>query len=326
MLSEVSRDGSERNVPKTHGPSGPAVARGGWIELVFEGDAGLVARIADALSATGALAVTLREEPGEEPVYEPAPGAEPIWHRTQVCGLFEARVDVLAVLRRLRAEIAPRELPGHRVEQLPDRDWTREWMRHCQPLQFGERLLVCPRTATAGQLPSTATVRVELDPGLAFGTGSHPSTALCLEWLARTTLTGQSLIDYGCGSGILAIAALKLGAREAWAIDHDPQALHATRENAAANAVAGRLHVLPPEDRRPLRADVLIGNILANPLIALAPRLAELVRPGGRLVLSGILETQQEAVRAAFATAFTFGPAATRAGWVRLDGRRAHCA
>ena len=198
------------------------------------------------------------------------------------------------------------------VEHIEDRPWERVWLDEFAPTRFGRRLWVCPR----GQAPDPAeigpdTVIVELDPGLAFGTGHHATTALCLEWLDALDLTGKTVLDYGCGSGILAIAALRLGAALAVAVDHDPQALEATRDNAAENGVADRIQVYAPEDQPRLTADVLVANILAGPLVELAPRLAELVAPGGALALSGVLEEQAPEVAAAYSPHFDLDPTAS---------------
>jgi ribosomal protein L11 methyltransferase len=165
-------------------------------------------------------------------------------------------------------------------------------------------------------------VNLFLDPGLAFGTGTHPTTALCLEWLDRHPPRGLTLVDYGCGSGILAVAALKLGAREVWAVDNDPQALIAAQANAVHNAVAANLQVFMPDDLPPVKADILMANIVANPLIELRPRFLALLQERGRIVLSGILATQAAQVSAAYATDFDLDPPVQRNEWVRIAGRR----
>jgi ribosomal protein L11 methyltransferase len=201
---------------------------------------------------------------------------------------------------------------------LEDQVWERVWLEHFHPMQFGRRLWICP----AGQRPAAQNaVIVELDPGLAFGTGTHPTTALCLEWLEGSDLAGNNLIDYGCGSGILAIAALRLGAANAIAVDHDPQALEATRDNAIKNGVHERLTVHLPADAPRQPSDLLVANILAGPLIELAPRLCGLLKPGGRFALSGILADQGAAVAAAYAPFATLGPRHQRDDWILLHGQ-----
>ncbi len=189
------------------------------------------------------------------------------------------------------------------LEWLDDRDWERAWMDHFHPMRFGRRLWICP---TGGEVTQTDAVIVDLDPGLAFGTGTHPTTALCLEWLDGHDLHGRTVIDFGCGSGVLAIAALKLGAARAIAVDHDPQAVLATRDNAARNGVADRIEVLHSDDFQAGQADLVMANILANILIDLAPTIAGLVAPGGDLVMSGILRDQADAVAQAYAETLHF--------------------
>jgi ribosomal protein L11 methyltransferase len=263
---------------------------------------------------SGALSVTLSDA-ADSPVLEPAPGTTPLWPEVCLTALFpgdRAPDEIVALLSRALG--AP--LPPHGFEPVADRAWEREWMKDFKPTRFGSRLWVCPH----GQLPPAgeATV-VWLDPGLAFGTGTHPTTALCLEWLDSAALHALDVIDYGCGSGILAIAAAKLGAGKVTAVDIDPQALSATRDNALRNGVSDRIVTRTPAE--PLDpADVLLANILSEPLIALAERFASLVRPGGRLVLSGILVSQAEAVTVAYRPWFDIAPFATRDSWVCLYG------
>ncbi len=265
----------------------------------------------------GALSVTLADA-GDEPMLEPAPGETPVWSRTRVTALFEAGRDPDA-LRRSLQENLPEAAATLELETLEDRPWERAWLDHFRPLRFGRRLWIRP---AGQQVEAPEAVVLELDPGLAFGTGTHPTTALCLEWLDGADLAGRRVIDYGCGSGILGIAALKLGAAEVTAVDHDPQALLATAENARRNGVAERLRTCTPETLEAAPADLVLANILANVLVELAPRLSALAAPGGDLVLSGILADQASAVRAAYAPAFRFRPDAVREGWVRLHGSR----
>jgi ribosomal protein L11 methyltransferase len=223
------------------------------------------------------------------------------------------------------------------LEAVADRAWEREWLKDFRPMRFGRRLWVCPggqrppvsedpqdRASDEGA-PSLEPVLLELDPGLAFGTGTHATTALCLEWLdsgASHWLDGAEVIDYGCGSGILAVAALRLGARHAVAMDIDPQALIATRENAARNGVADRVQATDDPECGHAAADVLLANILAGPLVDLAPRLAGLVRPGGLIALSGLLLEQAGAVTDAYRPWFDIDLTGTRDDWGLLTGRR----
>jgi ribosomal protein L11 methyltransferase len=269
----------------------------------------------EALFAIGANSVTLRDA-ADDPILEPGPGETPLWPTVTVCALFND-LDRDAISQRLMAlDIC---LPSHQFEQIEDRIWEREWLKDFKPMQFGERLWVCPD----GQRPdSSDCVVIDLDPGLAFGTGTHPTTALCLEWLDQSLLTGKQLIDYGCGSGILAIAALKLGATCAIGIDNDPQALVATRDNAARNNVATQLTVQLHTAPTPDACDVVLANILAGPLHELAPTLSQLVKPGGYLVLSGILAEQATALLQRYQSWFDMQAPTIRADWVRLVGQR----
>jgi ribosomal protein L11 methyltransferase len=274
--------------------------------------------VSDWLSEAGALAVTL-EDAADEPILEPAVGTTPLWSHTRVIGLFEAHIDVEAMTAALVAALGAAAGARLRIEPLEDRDWVRAWMDDFQPMRFGERLWVVPGDH---EPPCPEGVNLFLDPGLAFGTGTHPTTALCLEWLDRHPPHDLTLIDYGCGSGILAVAALKLGARDVWAVDNDPQALIATRANAGRNAVAANLHTCMPNDLPDVRVDIVVANILANPLIELQPRFASLLLGRGRVVLSGILAEQAAQVSAAYARDFALDPPVQRNEWVRIAGRR----
>lgn len=289
-----------------------------WLQLTLEARDLDPQRLEAALRQAGAQAITLQDA-ADHPVYEPAPGALPLWPYTRVCGLFPADTDMGRVRERLCDALGRAELPSCRIEPLEDRDWVRAWMDHFRPMRFGARLWICPRDQTP---PEPHAVNLRLDPGLAFGSGTHATTALCLEWLDQTPPRGWQVIDYGCGSGVLAIAALLLGARTAWAVDNDPQALQATRQNAGENGVLDRIAVYPPETLPALEADLLLANILAEPLIALAPEFGARVRPGGMLVLSGLLQEQAPAAIRAYAPWFEMEQTGAREGWVRLSGAR----
>lgn len=287
-----------------------------WLQLEVMLDAGEVERVEAALNAAGAISVTCRDA-ANYPLYEPDPLHPPLWPHTQLSALFPSDADADALRAVLAAALG--RLPPHRFAQLADRDWEREWLRDFKPMRFGRRLWIVP---SAYAPPDPRAVNVRLDPGLAFGTGTHPTTAQCLEWLDTAALAGKSVLDYGCGSGILAIAAVLLGAARVRAVDTDPQALTATRENACRNRVDAHIEIGPPENLPAAPVDVVLANILAAPLIELAPRLAASVKAGGELVLSGILSDQDRAVRAAYAPWFRFGPGAQREGWQRLDAHR----
>jgi ribosomal protein L11 methyltransferase len=270
----------------------------------------------DVLFGLGAVSVTL-EDAADDPVLEPAPGETPLWPTIVVKALFDA-----TTAPRLLADALARalpEAPPPRFETLADRAWEREWLKDFRPMRFGRRLWVCPGGLPAGDRDG---VRIELDPGLAFGTGTHPTTALCLEWLDAQDVAGTAAVDYGCGSGILAIAAAKLGAATVRAVDIDPQALIATRENAARNGVMAGLVVTADAELAERSTDLLLANILAGPLVELAPRFARALRPGGRLALSGLLAGQTDAVTAAYRPWFDIATTAMRDGWALLAGQR----
>ena len=282
----------------------------------------------DALLAAGATSITLQDA-ADDPVLEPAPGATPLWPRVQMKALFDGGTSPDDVLAVLNVELQ-HPLPALNFEVLADRAWEREWLKDFRPMQFGRRLWICP----GGQRPADVALQsddeapclIELDPGLAFGTGTHPTTALCLEWLDSAALAGKRVIDYGCGSGVLAIAALKLGAAHVLALDIDHQALLATRANAERNAVEDRLTVQLASEASMTAVDVVLANILAGPLEQLAPTFAGLVVDGGRLVLSGVLRDQATAVAHRYSPWFDIAPAILRHhlgdDWARLDGVR----
>ena len=290
-----------------------------WLQLRLDTDPEHATTLEDALLEAGAVAVTL-EDNADEPVLEPGVGETPLWRQTRLTGLFPADTDMHAVRKRLPEAL----LAGcnQRVEILEDKDWEREWIRHYQPMRFGRRLWVCPSWL---EPPEPQAVNLLLDPGLAFGTGTHPTTALCLTELDSLDLAGADIVDYGCGSGILAVAALKLGARQALGVDNDPQALDASRDNAARNGVASDdfTVVLPGDGAIGAwrgRADVVVANILAGPLAALSEELLGLLKPGGTLLLSGLLDTQAEALIAHYRPALTLAVAGEKEGWVCLRG------
>ena len=269
--------------------------------------------------ASGSVAVTM-EDNADQPVLEPAVGETPLWQQTRLTGLYPADTDMKAVLAQFPAALL--DTCNQRVEILEDKDWEREWMQHYQPMCFGKRLWVCPSWLAP---PEPDAINLLLDPGLAFGTGTHPTTALCLTALAGMDLQDQAVVDYGCGSGILAVAALKLGARHALGVDNDPQALAATRDNASRNSITdGALSVaLPgaePIQQWQHRADVVVANILAGPLLELSGTLLGLARPGATILMSGLLTSQAATLRAHYAAHLTLTVAAEHDNWVCLQG------
>ncbi len=273
------------------------------------------------LELAGALSVTLSDA-GDEPQLEPAPGATPLWSQVTLLALFDCDPESQAVVERLALALAAQPGAAPNIARIEDQVWERVWLDTFKPTRFGQRLWVCPH----GQAPAEPdAIIVALDPGLAFGTGHHATTALCLEWLDGAALAGATVLDYGCGSGILAIAALKLGAARAIAVDHDPQALTATRDNAQANGVAAQLTVCTPEELTTPPVDFVCANILAEPLVTLAPRLIGLLRPTGQLALSGILTTQVAQVSAAYAAQIALAPVREREDWALLCGYKKPC-
>jgi len=291
-----------------------------WLQIIFEASAEQIIQLEDALPELGAVAVTL-EDNADQPLYEPPPGARPLWQNTRVIGLFETSADMDLVRELLKPQFKD-GLPPSRVEILEDQNWEQAWIERFQPMPMGKRLWICPSWR---EPPEPEAVNVLLDPGLAFGTGTHPTTALCLKWLDAAGLEGKVLIDYGCGSGILAIAACLLGCEKVWAVDNDPQALIACKDNAEKNAVADKIHIASPEIFAQDfigRADVITANILAGPLQQLAPTLTQLLTLQGHLVLSGILNAQQNAVKQAYRAQIGFQPSTQCEEWIRLDGQR----
>lgn len=289
-----------------------------WLQLSFEVPRDQAERHSLDLELAGALSVTLGDA-GDEPQLEPGPGETPLWSRVVLTALFEDDADSVALVERLARDLTARLGTPPRVERLADQAWERVWLDTFKPTRFGRRLWVCPHGQPAGDADA---VVVSLDPGLAFGTGHHATTALCLEWLDGADLAGRTLLDFGCGSGILAIAGLKLGAARAIAVDHDPQALEATGDNARANGVLERLDILAPGASPDEAVECLVANILAGPLVELAPLLIARLRPGGALALSGILVEQIEGVLAAYRGRIDFDPPRIREDWVLLTGRR----
>jgi ribosomal protein L11 methyltransferase len=290
-------------------------------------------RVEEALEDLGALSITLRdadaETPDEQAIFEPGVGELPLWPTITLDALFDEHADrrgIAAALGDLLPWLEPDQLS---FRDVADQDWERAWMDQFKPMAFGHRLWIYPWNieppvddGNIGRSDASTRVVVRLDPGLAFGSGTHPTTALCLEWLDGLDLHGRTITDYGCGSGILAIAALKLGAAAAIGIDNDPQALTASADNAARNGVADRLTLFLPEDRPDGATDVFVANILAGPLDTLAPTFAAAAKPGAPFAISGILAGQQDELLARYAEWFEDLRADLRDDWVRISGHR----
>lgn len=290
-----------------------------WQQLKVRVPEARAALVEELLSELGAVSVTLQD--GEDqPVFQIDPGTTPIWRNTEVVGLFEHDVPIHAIVTELRARAHLNATDEIVTEEVADTDWERVCMQDFKPMRFGERVWICPSWETP---PEPSAVNIMLDPGLAFGTGTHPTTALCLEWLDRQDLVGKTVIDYGCGSGVLAIAAALLGAARVIAIDNDPQAIIASESNRELNQITpGQLSVhLPGVEGHP-QADVLVANILSGPLEQLTPIIAALVKPGGKLILSGVLSQQTQSLVDSYQEFFTMLVPVTREEWVRVEGVR----
>jgi ribosomal protein L11 methyltransferase len=296
-----------------------------WLELSLTLHGAQRERMEAALEDLGALSITLHDAdadtPDEQAIFEPGVGETPVWSEVVMQALFASDVDragLIHALTDLMPDLAPERLE---FREVADQDWTRAWMDRFAPMQFGRRLWIYPWNIDP-PVDAEENVIVRLDPGLAFGTGTHPTTALCLEWLDAQDLRGQTVIDYGCGSGVLAIAALKLGAQRVIGIDNDAQALVASRDNGQRNDVAEKLDLYLPQDFPPTAADTLVANILAGPLSELAPFFAQCLKPTGALALSGILHGQELDLLERYAEWFADLSVVRREDWILIAGRR----
>ena len=287
-----------------------------WLQLRIQTSRQRAQAVEDALLAAGAASVTF-EDNADQPILEPGLGETPLWEAVKITGLFDGASDPDQVVEHAAAHCGG-QLPHHRWEWLEDKDWEREWMKNYHPIQCADNLWICPSWVAP---PDPGAVNLLLDPGLAFGTGTHPTTFLCLQWLAAQPLSGATVVDYGCGSGILGIAALLLGAERVVGTDIDPQALTATGRNVVRNQLAEeRFAVYTPAACPAIGADLVVANILAGPLAELAGTLSALARPGARLCLSGILTAQAETVMATYSGEFDFAPVRQLEEWVCLTG------
>ncbi len=269
-------------------------------------------KLSDQLSELKAVSVSF-EDAADEPILEPELGTMPLWQQTKISALFNNESNCQTALNYLQQHFPSAHVV---METFADQVWERAWMDHFQPMRFGKRTWVCPSTH---EPPDKTAVNLLLDPGLAFGTGTHPTTALCLEWIDGAELKDKIVVDYGAGSGILGIAALLHGAAHVYAVDHDEQALQASRDNALRNQVNDHLSVfLPNALPKTLQADFILANILATPLIKLAPEFARLLKPRGQVVLSGILVEQKDAILQAYQPFFTHFVTTPQTGWLRV--------
>lgn len=295
-----------------------------WLQLFAHSERDQISAIEDALLEAGAVSVTLQEHipqgSQEQAILEPELGETPLWDHLRITGLFNSDCNTTLITQTLNNTLRP--TPTLRWEQLEDKDWEREWMENYHPIQCSDTLWICPSWKSP---PDPAATNLLLDPGLAFGTGTHPTTFLCMQWLAEQNIKDLEVIDYGCGSGILGIAALLLGANKAIGIDIDPQALLATHDNVKRNGLdVERFPVYLPQQKQASNAsaDLVLANILAGPLVELSQTLLAPLKIKGKICLSGILAEQAEQVQKAYSHLITFEPVAQKEGWVRLSGFR----
>lgn len=289
-----------------------------WLQLKIITPRRFVESLEDSLLASGAASVTL-EDNADQPILEPALGETPLWDNVKITGLFDAEIDTAKTIATAERKFG-NKLPEYKWEQLEDKDWEREWMQNYHAIRCGERLWICPSWQ---QPPEPDKINLMLDPGLAFGTGTHPTTFMCMQWIDQQDFTGLDIVDYGCGSGILGIATLLMGAKKVVGVDIDPQALLATTENAKRNKLPeDAMPVFLPKDTPVIKADIMLANILAGPLAELAPALNGMTKIGGKICLSGILAIQADAVKAAYAEWFDFDPVTTQEEWVRLTATK----
>lgn len=289
-----------------------------WLQIKFLAPAQFVEQWSDLLLTTGACAVTLDDQQ-QQALFEPTPGDTPLWEQVQIIALYNIDID-LVLLKQQIYKFIPQEIPLQ-IETLADQDWQNAWKQHFAPKQFANNLWICPSWCP---IPEPNANNIILDPGLAFGTGTHPTTALCVEWLAEHMPANATVLDFGCGSGILGIAAAKLGASMVYCVDCDPQALASTKANAKNNQLSTKqlITYLPEELPATTKVTVVIANILANPLITLAKQLVAYTKPAGNLVLSGILSQQTASLLEVYSKYLEQVTITTKEEWVRISGKK----
>ncbi len=297
-----------------------------WLQIQLKTNSENAEILEQLLESIGALSVTMVDA-ANQPLFEPAPGETPLWSDILITGLFPEHSNTDKLIQQLRNAFLPKELSEILINTLPDQNWQSAWIKDFKPMQFGERLWICPSWCES---PNPEAVNLLLDPGLAFGTGTHPTTALCLQWLDSHALEGELIIDYGCGSGVLGIAALLLGASKVYGVDNDPQAIIASIENCTKNSITSSQFLVDlPDDflgnvneGRVTKADGIVANILAEPLISLAEIFSDLLKPGAWLLLSGILEEQTDEVCSAYRPWFDIKNIEILEGWTRIEASR----
>ncbi len=298
-----------------------------WLEFSIQARISEAEALEDFLIEQGAQAVTIKDL-SDVPIFEPDPGTTPLWDLNQITGLFDDSVDGEQLLSKIQLRFAEKAPKDFKLEVLEDRDWEREWLKYYESMCFGSKLWVVPSENLLGSpsLPNDISpehVVLRLDPGLAFGTGTHETTSLCLQWLAQNDLKNKQVIDYGCGSGILGLAAHLLGAKEVIGCDLDPQAVIASHENARRNGIDTHFEMYDVPSFREIvqnrpKADLVLANILAGPLEKLCPELANLLDSGGIIVLSGVLKTQADTIKTAYQHYFTNIDIESKNDWIRL--------
>lgn len=289
-----------------------------WLQLELEASPELADLYSDYLTEAGASAVTFQDA-ADQPLFEPPVGETPLWHAIRVTGLFDTNTNINKVIKFIKTQSGCAQQLNWHLNPLEDRDWTRAWMDNFKPMKFGKQLWICPGEYSP---PQPEAINLILDPGLAFGTGTHPTTAMCLTWLANHPPHHIDVVDYGCGSGVLAIAACLLGANLCLAIDNDPQALTATHDNAVKNSVTKKVEVYLPGQILIKPVPLVIANILAGPLIELEPKFADLVLPGGGIVLSGILVEQADSILEAYTKHFDVKIHDQMEEWICITGEK----
>ena len=290
-----------------------------WQQLKIQIAPEQIKSVEQRLLDQGALSVTYLDAE-DQPVFQKEPGSTPLWDNTSLVSLFDKKTDLEELLDWLTAHPAVNNKSKLKIETIQDQEWERTWMADFHPMQFGEKLWICPSWKNP---PDPDAVNIMLDPGLAFGSGTHATTALCLKWLEAAAVKDAKIIDYGCGSGVLAIAAALLGAHKVHAVDNDPQAIAATVDNSFRNEISDNIiTAYLPEALPELQADILLANILAEPLMDLAAKFAQLVRPGGNVVLSGLMEDQVKSVMASYRRWFDMDEPVQDQEWVLISGTR----
>lgn len=289
-----------------------------WLQISVKVPKSQTGDISDFLENTGAVSVTFTDAKTDD-IFEPPVGETPLWPEVNITGLFPSKTNIKPIWQQLTLMISLPYLPHLKIEKLADKDWVRVWMDDFKPMKFGQNMWIIP---DGFDTPQPQAINIKLDPGLAFGTGTHPTTALCLKWLDTHPPRDNIVIDYGCGSGILSLAAAKLGAHGVIAIDIDPQALTATLSNAQKNNIENITTFLPDTHIEQNSADVLLANILAHPLLNLASSFAYMLKPSGRLVLSGILQNQLNEIRACYCQWFEMQTETVQDDWVCIEGIR----